>query len=511
VAAPAFPDRIAVVVAEPTAEAFLRQAVRLSREAALLELRLDALGRVAAIVRVLEALARRPLRAPWIATCRPRAQGGGFDAGASAQLAVLALAARAGARWVDVDGETLGRFPPRLRAALLPRVGRIVSRHDFMRTPSNLEALYQRLSRLGADWVKIAVTPRTQSDNARLLAMTRRHRRRVIAVAMGAVGVPGRVLALAAGSALTYAAPDRGRATAPGQPALAELRESYRAGRLNSRTRVYGLLGRPVAHSLSPAMHNAAFARARLNAVYLPFEARSPRELLDCLAPLRIAGLSVTHPHKEAILRHLDALDPLAETIGAVNTVVVRGLSRGRSPRGGGQLYGCNTDYVGVLRTLQRHVPLEGARVLLVGAGGAARACAFALATAGAFISVTARRPAAARALARSVGGEAVPRAALRRRRFDAIVNCTPVGQTPDVDVSPLRAEELNARVVFDLVYNPVETTLLRLARRRGCRPVPGWQMLVEQGAAQFEIWTGLRAPLAVMRRAVLRGLRGKT
>jgi 3-dehydroquinate dehydratase/shikimate dehydrogenase len=500
--APSFPDRIAVVVAEPTAEAFLRQAARLSRDAALLELRLDALGRVAVIVPVLEALARRPLRAPWIATCRPRSQGGGFDASASAQLAVLALAARAGARWVDVDGETLRRFPPRLRAALLPPVGRMVSRHDFMRTPSNLEALYQRLSRLGADWVKIAVTPRTQSDNARLLAMTRRHRRRVIAVAMGAVGVPGRVLALAAGSALTYAAPDRGRATAPGQPALAELRERYRADRINSRTRVYGLLGRPVAHSLSPAMHNAAFARARLNAVYLPFEARSPRELLDCLAPLRIAGLSVTHPHKEAILRHLDALDPLAETIGAVNTVVVRG---------GGRLYGYNTDYVGVLRTLQRHVPLEGARVLLVGAGGAARACAFALATAGAFISVTTRRPAAARALARAVGGEAVPRAALRRRRFDAIVNCTPVGQTPDVDVSPLRVEELNARVVFDLVYNPVETALLRLARRRGCRPVPGWQMLVEQGAAQFEIWTGLRAPLAVMRRAVLRGLRGKT
>jgi 3-dehydroquinate dehydratase/shikimate dehydrogenase len=248
-------------------------------------------------------------------------------------------------------------------------------------------------------------------------------------------------------------------------------------------------------------MHNAAFAYARLNAVYLPFEARSPRELLDCLDPLRIAGLSVTHPYKEAILRHLDAIDPLAETIGAVNTVVVRG---------GGKLYGYNTDYVGVLRTLQRHAPLEGASVLLVGAGGAARACAFALATAGAFISITARRMAAASALARGVGGEAVPRAALRRRRFDTIVNCTSVGQPPDVNASPLHVSELNCRVVFDLVYNPIETTLLRLARRRGCRTVPGWQMLVEQGASQFEIWTGLRAPLAVMRRAVLRGLRSR-
>jgi 3-dehydroquinate dehydratase/shikimate dehydrogenase len=496
---PAFPDRIAVVVAEPAADAFVRQAVRLSRRARVLELRLDVLGSIAVIVRVLGRLARRPLPAAWIATCRALAQGGAFDATPSAQLAVLALAARAGARWVDADGDTLAQFPPRLRAALLPSVGRIVSHHDFAGTPRNLEALHRRLQRLGADWVKIAVTPRTQGDNARLLALTRRHRRRVISVAMGTVGLPGRVLALAAGSALTYAAPDNGRAAAPGQPTLAELRRIYRAQHLNSRTRVYGLLGRPVSYSLSPAMHNAAFAHTRLNAVYLPFEARSPRELLEAMGPLRIAGLSVTHPHKETILGHLDALDPLAETIGAVNTVVVRG---------GSQLYGCNTDYVGVLRTLERHVSLEGARVLLVGAGGAARACAFALATAGAFVSITARRPSAARRLARAVGGEALPRTALRRRRFAAIVNCTPVGQAPDVDASPLLAEELNARVVFDLVNNPIETKLLRLARRRGCRTVPGWQMLVEQGAAQYEIWTGLRAPVAVMRRAVLRGLR---
>ncbi|MCI0402408.1 MAG: shikimate dehydrogenase [Acidobacteria bacterium] len=494
-----FPDRIAVVVAEPTTEAFLRQARRLSRTAALLELRLDALERVALIVSVLERLAERPLPAAWIATCRPRAQGGGFEGSASAQLAVLALAARAGASWVDVDAESLERFSPRLRAAMLPSVGRIVSLHDFTRTPRNLEALYRRLEPLGADWIKIAVTPRSQSENARLLAMTRRHRRRVISVAMGTVGIPGRILALAAGSPLTYAPPDNGRATAPAQPTLRELREVYRAHCLNSRTRVYGLLGHPVAHSLSPALHNAAFAHARLNAVYLPFEARSPQELLDSIGALRIAGLSVTHPHKQAILRHLDAIDPLAETIAAVNTVVVRG---------GGKLFGCNTDYVGVLRTLQRHVGLEGARVLLIGAGGAARACAFALATAGAFISVTSRRLTVARALARAVGGEAVPRAALRRRRFDAIVNCTPVGQAPGTEASPLRDGELNCRVVFDLVYNPIETKLLRLARRRGCRTVPGWQMLVEQGAAQFEIWTGLRAPLAVMRRAVLRGLK---
>jgi 3-dehydroquinate dehydratase/shikimate dehydrogenase len=223
-------------------------------------------------------------------------------------------------------------------------------------------------------------------------------------------------------------------------------------------------------------------------------EVKSLPDFLGCLAPLGVAGFSVTHPHKETILHHLDGIDALAETIGAVNTVVVRG---------GEKLYGYNTDYVGVMRALEGRVPLEGARVLLVGAGGAARAVAFALATAGAYVSMTSRRPAAARALARAVSGEAVPRRALARRHFDAIVNCTPVGQAPDTDASPLEPRELNARLVFDLVYQPRATRLLRWARARGLRVVPGWRMLVEQGAAQFEIWTGLRAPLAAMQRAV--------
>lgn len=502
-----FPDRVAVVVAEGDLRSFRRALARLPRTARLAELRLDALGNVAEIVRLLLGLARRPLRLPWIATCRRAAEGGNFSGSASAQLALLNLAARAGCGWVDVEARSLEEFPPRLRAALLPRVRRIVSFHDFRRTPHGLDRLYRRLLRLGADWVKIAVTARRQRDNLAVLRLARRQRRRVIALTMGTVGIPGRVLALRAGSALTYAAADGGQASAPGQIAYSELRRLYRPHRLNARTRVYGVIGQPIAHSLSPALQNAAFLAARLNAVYLPFEVASLRDFLACLKPLGIAGFSVTHPHKQAILRHLDGIDPLAETIGAVNTVVVRG---------GGRLYGYNTDYVGILRTLQRSIRLQDSRVLLVGAGGAARAVAFALATAGAFVSVTARRPAAARALARAVSGEAVLRAALRRRRFDAIVHCTPVGQAPDAAASPLAAQELNCRVLVDLVYNPRETELIKLARLRSSsfggqarriRVVPGWQMLVEQGAAQFEIWTGLRAPLEVMRRAVLRRL----
>jgi len=502
VARVSFPDPIAAVVAESKPSAFWRALAKTERTARVAELRLDALEDVAQMVAVLERLARHRTRLTLIATCRRRADGGHFAGSAAAQLAVLSLAARAGCQWVDVDAATLEAFPPRLRAALLPRARRIVSFHDFRRTPPDvrgLERLYRRLDRLGGDRVKIAATVRRQRDNVNLLELVRRHRRHLIGVSMGPVGVPGRVLALRAGSPLAYAAPDRGLATAPGQLRWSQMREVYRAHRLKGRSRVYGVIGRPILHSLSPPMHNAALAATRLDAVYLPFEVESLADFLAAVGPLGVAGFSVTHPHKQAILRHLDAIDPLAESIGAVNTVVVRGR---------GKLYGYNTDYIGVLRTLQRYIRLEGSQVLLMGAGGAARAVAFALGTAGAYVCVTARRPAAARRLAKAVGGEGVPRAALKRREFDAIVNCTPVGQAPKLDASPLRKEELNCGVLFDLVYNPLETKLLRLGRRRRLTTIPGWHMLVEQGAAQFEIWTGLRAPLEVMRRAVLRSLK---
>ncbi|MBI4461536.1 MAG: shikimate dehydrogenase, partial [Acidobacteria bacterium] len=493
-------EPIAAVIAEATVPAFRRALARAEKAARVVELRLDALGRPDAIVRLLESLPRRS-RLIRIATCRGRRAGGSFVGSPSLQLALLRLAARAGCDWVDVEAGSLEAFPPSLRRALLRGLRSIVSFHDFRRTPADLARLYRRVARLGGHIVKIAVNASRQRDNLAVLRLARRHRGKVIALAMGTCGIPSRVLGVRAGSALTYATLNGRPAVAPGQLPLTQLRQLYRAHRLDRRTRLYGVIGYPIAHSLSPTMQNVAFQAARLNAVYLPFEARSLGDFLALCAELGVAGFSVTLPHKQAILRHLDGCDPVAVSIGAVNTVVVRG---------GRRLYGYNTDYVGVLRTLARYLPLQGAQVLIVGAGGAARAVAFALATAGSFVSITARRPAQARALARAVGGEVLPQRQLTHRRFHAIVNCTPVGQVPEVETSPLAARELNARVVFDLVYNPLETRLLRLARRRGAIAVPGWQMLVEQGAAQFEIWTGLRAPLAAMRRAVRRALRSQ-
>jgi shikimate dehydrogenase len=245
-------------------------------------------------------------------------------------------------------------------------------------------------------------------------------------------------------------------------------------------------------------MHNVGFQARRMSAVYVPFLVRDLRDFLAAIKPLGIAGFSVTLPHKQKILRYLDGCDPLARAIGAVNTVVVRGR---------GKLYGYNTDYVGVLRALERRVRLRGSRVLLYGAGGAARAVAFALAQGGAVVCICARRLARARALARAVGGLALERAQLRREFFDAIVNATPVGMHPRAGDSPLEAAELNCRVVMDLIYRPSKTPLLKLAERRSLETISGIEMFVAQGTAQWEIWTGVRAPVAAMRRAVLAAL----
>jgi len=316
---------------------------------------------------------------------------------------------------------------------------------------------------------------------------------------MGEVGLPARVLALRQGSALAYA--PIGQATAPGQVSLHDLKYLYRAHELTRHTRVYGVVGNPVGHSLSPLMHNTGFVARRVDAIYLPFLVKDLRDFLSAVPELGIRGFSVTIPHKQNILRYLQECDPLAAEIGAVNTIIVRR---------NGWLFGCNTDYVGVLRALEKKMRLAGSRVLIFGAGGVARAAAFALAKAGADVAICARRENAARALAKAVGGESLPRRALRSETFDAIINSTPIGMHPRDQVSPLAASELNCRIVMDLINRPEKTKLLRLAASKGMTTVSGVEMFVPQGVAQWEMWTGMRAPESLMRRAVLRALRAE-
>jgi 3-dehydroquinate dehydratase/shikimate dehydrogenase len=410
-------------------------------------------------------------------------------------------AREAGCGWCDVEIETLRQLPNRsVRGyAVPPKV--LLSVHDFDRTP----AFPRRVAMPDpgeADAVKIAAAAHSIGDSLRLLRLAR-HSKNFVGVPMGEAGLPARVLALREGSALAYA--PVAEATAPGQIAFEEMKHLYRPHQLTGRTRVYGVIGDPIGHSLSPLLHNTGFVARGIDAVFLPFLVHKLRDFLEAVPELGIRGFSVTLPHKQSIRKHLQGCDPLAEVIGAVNTVVVHR---------DGSLHGSNTDYVGVLRALEKMIKLAGSRVLVFGAGGAARAAAFALHRAGAIVVICARRETAARALARAADGDTVPRRALRTEYFDVIVNATPVGMQvgmhPRAGVSPLAANELNCRVVMDLIYRPQQTQLLKMAARKGIVTVSGVEMFLAQGFAQWEVFTGQRAPEAVMRRAILRALAAK-
>ncbi len=492
-------DRICAVIAARTAREAQGQIRKALHWARIIELRLDWLRNWDEIVSMVRWLLKARLKdRSWqvIATLRRQSGGGRFRGSLIKQLACLKAGLIMGDEICDLEVETvepLWKTPLRRE---LKGIRPLISYHNLKRTPASLVALARKLKRFDGRAIKIATHCNSIADSLRVLRLAK-GRNNVVAVPMGEVGLPARVLALREGSALAYASV--GEATASGQLTLDEMKNLYRADQLDRKTRVYGVIGNPVAHSLSPVLQNAGFHARKINAVYLPFLVKELNDFMRAIEPLGIAGFSVTLPYKEKIVRHLDDCDPLAAAIGAVNTVVVRG---------GGKLYGVNTDYVGVLRALERRVPLAGSRVLLYGAGGAARAAAFALAQGGAVVCVCARRPQQVKALAKSVGGVAIARAGLRREYFDAIVNTTPVGMHPRAGESPLTAAELNARVVMDMIYRPQKTKLLQLAERRGIETIGGLEMFLAQGTAQWEIWTQQRAPEAVMRRAVAEKLR---
>jgi len=467
------------------------------RETPTIELRLDWLRSDAQRTRFLRWLRKHlPRRAVFIATCRRREGGGLFSGDVQAELAWLAQAREAGCSWCDLEIETLRRLRGgSLRSYSVPRV--LLSAHDFRRTPP-LDPLIPLRLRSQVHAIKIAATARTLADSVRLLRFARKTPNSVT-VSMGEIGLPARLLALREGSALAYAPVSA--ATASGQVSLRELKQVYRAHRLNRQTRVYGVIGNPIAHSLSPLLHNTAFVARNINAVYLPFQVKDLRDFLNSAVDFGLRGFSVTLPYKQAILKHLSDCEPLAAEIGAVNTVTVRNQ---------GSLYGCNTDYVGVLRSLEKKLHLSRSRVLILGAGGSARAAAFALARSGAAVCICARRESAARKLARAVGGEVIPRRALRTASFDAILNATPVGMHPHAAISPLTPRELHCRIVMDLIYRPERTQLLKLAAQKDIATVSGVEMFLAQGTAQWEIWMKRRAPEAAMRRAVLTALRNE-
>jgi 3-dehydroquinate dehydratase/shikimate dehydrogenase len=349
----------------------------------------------------------------------------------------------------------------------------------------------------------VVPTARSLTDNLKLMHFLERMEDRsnssIVGICMGEAGIISRVLGLRAGSAFTFAAASAGEETAPGQIAARTLLETYRVDQVDVATKVYGVAGDPIRSSLSPLMMNTAFRRETVNAVYLALQTKNVEDLFKLAREIPIQGLSVTMPLKEGVIRFLERTDPLSTKIGAVNTI-------SRLPDG--KFYGFNTDVAGIVGPLERRLSLRNAKVLVLGAGGAARAAVFGCRDKGAEVWILNRTPETAQKLARQAGAKSIRRDALAKQPFDIIINATPAGMTGNKTAAILAPEELNARLVFDLVYNPIETPLLRMARQKGLAVISGVEMFVQQGARQFEIWTGKPAPEEEMLRVVVHSLK---
>ncbi len=461
-----------------------------------MEFRLDYLPDPAAGIEVVRKIRKTYPDAYLLATCRHRDASGHFKGSIDQQVKILEDALRAGATFVDLEVESAEEAKRALSE--LRELGPVcVSYHNFEKTPA-LEPILSRLRKHDADAYKIATTARKPTDNLRLVEFAREHHDRpLIALAMSEIGVASRILVAPMGSLFTYAAPMTEAGTAPGQISAKLMRGLYRSEKLTRQTHLYGVIASPVAQSKSPLIHNRAFRARRVDAVYLPFlvPALQLPDWMKFAAAMPVRGFSVTIPHKQSILRHLDIVAPLAKRVGAVNTVW----------RKAGKWRGTNTDTEGVVKPLARHLRLAHSSILIAGYGGAARAAAISLGDASANITITGRNMRKAQALAAAVKGEAMTVREAVEHHFDALVHATPLGMLPNTNAC-LFNEAIPADIVFDMVYNPRETLLLKRASQQGLTVIPGFEMLLEQAAHQFEIWTGDSAPRTVMREALLAG-----
>ncbi len=503
--------KICVSVCAETADEFIGNIKRAEESADVIELRFDCLkeNELQTALRQIQNLA---VSKPILATFRPKEQGGKRRLTLRERIKFWESFLWNNQRkdlYVDFEFDLHGIFN-------LKSTKSIVSFHDFSGNTDNLAAnynIYQTLT--NADILKFAVRTDDITDSVcvwELLEKAESDNKQIVPIAMGEAGKWTRILGLAFGAPLTYAALDAGRETAPGQITAREMAEVYRVRELNEDTEIYGIIGNPVSHSLSPQMHNEAFKFHDLNAVYIPFEVKSLDQFIKRMVRKQsseinwnIKGFSVTIPHKQPLIKHLDEIDETALKIGAVNTVKIEN----------GKLYGFNTDANGFIEPLKTaYGNLKNVKVAILGDGGAARAAIYALKNEGAIVTIFARNPEKAESPAKEFEielkelpktGNQISKADFNR--FDIVVNATPLGTKGALEnETPLLAGQMeNVKLVYDLVYNPFETKFIGEARKASVPTIGGLAMLVAQGMKQFEIWTGKTAPLREMSTAALR------
>ncbi|MFZ4082273.1 MAG: shikimate dehydrogenase [Pirellula sp.] len=465
--------------------------------AKLVELRLDYIARSVELARVLK---NRPTAV--VVTCRRKEDGGRWEKSEEDRLMLLRQSIAMGVEYIDLEEDT---------AAKIPRYGktkRIVSYHNFEGVPANLEEIHARLAKLDADIVKIAVQAQSFEDSARVIELMRNAKIPTIGIAMGDYGSMTRILGTRYGAPFTFCVFNLDRRVAPGQLSYHDMKNIYRVDSITDKTKIFGVVADPVAHSYSPMLHNSAFQANELDCRYLPFRvaANDIEPFVRWCQREGVGGLSVTIPHKQSVLPLLTQAEAAAQGIGACNTIVISGEDR----------IGYNTDYraameciaYGLTKLYEEPNPFEGRSALLLGSGGVSRAIGWGLAQRRVRVAISSRNSESAERLARELGGRAVAWEERHSVQPSILVNCTPIGMFPEMDVTPFRKENLDQRtLVFDTVYNPEQTLLIRQAKSIGCPVITGLSMFVRQAAYQYRLFTGKEPPIEAMTKALRRAI----
>ena len=464
----------------------------------LVELRLDFIRTDVNLTRLIKD---RPC--PAIITCRRKEEGGRFSGTEAERQTLLRTAITSGIEYVDLEEDIAGKIPR------FGKTKRIVSLHDFEKTPDDLDAVHARLAALDADVVKIATMANSIDDCIRMIRLVREKNKEIptVAFCMGDIGAFTRILIGKYGAPWTYASMSNERTLAPGQISFNDMRYMYRYDEINECTEFFGVIADPVGHSLSPLIHNSAFANMKMNRVYLPLRIL-PEDLptfLDSTEELNIKGISVTIPHKEAVIPKLTQADQAVREIGACNTMIFDGAER----------LGYNTDYRAAIMSMENAVggneaskesPLAGRTALILGSGGVGKAIAFGLIQRGVKVVLTDIDADRASELAERFDCDICDWNVRHAIRTDILVNCTPVGMHPKVDDSPYDKAHMHTdMIVFDAVYNPENTLFIKYAKEKGCTTVTGVDMFVLQALLQFKLFTGQNGPAKLMRDVIKR------
>ncbi len=483
---------ICIPITARSAEDTISEMISASKCADIVELRIDYIPELQNALTCIEKSLKSKTK-PVIITNRPEREGGKFSGNEQDRLRLLQKAIELGADYVDVEYDSIKQITRRNSSKL------IISYHNFKETPHNLSKLYNDICQHKPDIVKIVTYANDITDNIRIFELLKSAHVPTISFCMGELGNISRILTSKFGGFLTFASLEKGKESAPGQLTVDELSKTYHFKDINKETKLYGIIGNPVSHSMSPAIHNAAFIEKGLNNVYVPLKISNIDAFMKECRKIDFQGFSVTIPHKESVLPFMNDIDHTAGKIGAINTIVNQN----------GKLTGYNTDCMAAVMGLEyglkkSNETLNNKTISIIGAGGAARAIAFGLKEKGCDITIFNRTIERAEKLSHDVKCKFEKLEEIHKLDSDILINTTSIGMFPDVNQTPVPKNILKeGMIVFDAVYNPIETRLLRDAKERGCQTINGLSMFINQAAEQFRLWTNIDPPVELMTNVV--------